>query len=330
MILGQGMAQKFSDFLNGEKDSNYIESYYNDLAVRFFSGEKTNNLQVIDPNNPVNLNYKPNRFFNLGIGLNYRFFGINLATKIPYINKQESKDGKTSKFHLQSYFFTGKFAFDVITSFSQGYYLSNTDEILPGFPEGINYQRPDIYSGHIGLNVNYVFNHKKYSYRAAFNDTERQKKSAGSMIAGFEVNSYVTRGDSAFIPSKTDESWYPDSREINEFGVLAINTNTGYSWSQVFLKNGIATASYIVGLGIQENKYSSESETINNHWRLSFSHRLKLGLGYRYKKYYARVNYYRMKQYSKLKYNDMTLGLGTKFLELSVGTRFEFKKKSKS
>ena len=319
-------AKSLNGYLKAEKDTNYIENYYNDLIVRLYSGEKTHSIDLTDLNSSYRLKYLPNGYFNLGAGINFRSFGLSLATKVPIFQNSEIKHGETKRFGIQSYIYSSKFTVDLLTSFLKGYYLINSSTHLKSYTKDKDYQRPDISSANIGISVNYIFNNSRFSYRAAFSDTERQKRSAGSLIAGGSVFSYRTKADSSIVPREIEQKYFLKSRDISKSGVLAFNANIGYAYSLVFLKNGIFTLSYILGTGIQDNSFDREVDSKINRWRFSMNHSGRLGIGYRFNRYYLRIGIIRSTQYTSLKYNDLGIGNGTNFMQVSLGKRFSLMK----
>jgi hypothetical protein len=320
-------ARSLGSYFSSKKDTSYIETYYKDLIVRLYSGEKSHLLELSDLNSPYHLKYLPNGYFNMGAGVNFRSFGISLATKIPIFQNSEVKHGETKRFGIQSYIYTSKFAVDVLASFLKGYYLNNSYEHFSSFTKEKEYQRPDISSANMGLSVNYIFNNSHFSYRAAFSDTEKQIKSAGSFLAGGSIFSYQTRADSSLVPHGINENYFLKTRDISKSGVLAFNANIGYAYSLVFLKNGIFTLSYILGSGIQDNSVDREFDSGINKWRFSVNHSGRLGIGYRFHRFYARVSVIRSTQYTSLKYNDLSIENGTNFLQVSLGKRILLRNK---
>lgn len=319
-------SKSITDFLTARKDSNYIENYNNDLIIRLYSGEKTHSIDLNDLNSSYHLKYLPNGYFNLGAGVNFRSFGLSLATKIPIFQNSELKHGETTRFGIQSYIYSSKFTVDLLTSFLKGYYLVNSSAHITSFTKDIEYQRPDISSANIGISVNYIFNNSHFSYRAAFSDTERQKRNAGSLIAGGSVFSYQTKADSSIVPREISPEHFLKSRDVSKSCVLAFNANLGYAYSLVFLRNGIFTLSYILGTGIQNNTFSGAEDSEIGSWRFSMNHSARMGIGYRFNRYYLRIGLIRSTQYTNLKYNDLGIGNGTNFMQISLGKRFSIKK----
>jgi hypothetical protein len=318
-------AESRKSFFSAEKDTNFIESYFNDLIIRLYSGEKTHSLELNDLDNPYHLKYLPNGYFNMGLGVNYRSFGLSLATKIPVFQNSEIRHGETKRFGIQSYIYLRKFSIDVLTSFLQGYYLKNSFDHLNSYTKSKEYQRPDISSANIGASINYIFNNSRFSYMAAFSDTEKQKRSAGSLIAGGSIFSYQTKADSSIVPRGIESVYFLKSRDLSKTGVLAFNVNLGYAYSFVFLKNGIFTVSYLLGSGIQDNSFDREFASEINRWRFSMNHTGRVGIGYRFYQYCVRLAIIRSTQYTSLKYNDLGIGNGTNFIQFSLGKRFSLR-----
>lgn len=315
--------------LKAKKDSTYIQSYYNDLIVRIYSGEKSHSLELDDLNNPIRLKYLPNGYFNLGAGVNFRSFGLSLATKVPVFLNSELRHGKTRRFGIQSYIYSNKFSLDLLSSFLKGYYLNNSYEHLNSFSKEVDYQRPDISTANIGVSLNYIFNNSRFSYKAAFSDTEKQLKNAGSLLAGGSVFSYQTRADSSLVPREIGAEYFQKSRQLTRSGVLAFNANLGYAYSLVFLKNGILTVSYMLGAGVQDNTFDSEFDQAMERWRFSFNYTGRVGIGYRFNNYSLRCMIIRANQYTNLKFNDLGVVNGTNFIQVSLGKRiFSHKKKA--
>jgi len=184
-------------------------------------------------------------------------------------------------------------------------------------------------SANFGISVNYIINNSRFSYKAAFRDTEKQKKNAGSLIVGGSIFSYQTVADSSFVPREIKTDFFQKSRDVSKSGVWAFNGNVGYAYSFVFLKNGIFTVMYILGSGIQDNSFEREIASDVNRWRFSMNHTGRVGVGYRFNRYYARLGIIRSNQYTNLKYNDLGIINGTNFMQISLGRRISVGKKSK-
>jgi len=320
-VYGKAGRDRFA----AKRDSTYIESYYKDLIVRIYSDQKTHSLELNDLANPYRLRYLPNGYINIGLGVDYRFFGVSLATRIPFLGNNDTKYGKTKRFGIQSYYYTNRFTFDFLSSFSKGYYLTNSFEHLASYNKDLEYKRPDMASSNIGLSVNYVFNNTRFSCKAAFTDTDWQKKNAGSFLAGASILSYRTRADSAFVPRGINDLLFTKSRNISKSGILAFNINGGYAYTLVFLKNGMVTLSYMGGAGVQKDQFNTTSGEGQINWRVSFNQTGRAGIGYRYRRYDVKVVIIRSTQYTSLTMNDLRIENGIDYVQLSLSRRLSFR-----
>jgi hypothetical protein len=83
--------------------------------------------------------------------------------------------------------------------------------------------------------------------------------------------------------------------------------------------------SYILGAGLQNNQFDRPSQTGVNNWRVSFNQTGRLGIGYRYKRYSARIGIIRSTQYTSIKVDDLRIANGTDFVQISLGKRISLK-----
>lgn len=320
------VGQSIKKLLEVSIDSTFIESYYNDLVLRIYSGEKSHSLELTDLNNGYNLEYLPNGYFNMGFGFNYKFIGLSFASKIPIFINSEAKRGETKRFGFTSYLYTGKLSVDVLMSYMNGYYLNNSFSHFIGYSKDKEYIRPDLTSVNFGSSINYVLNNSKFSYKAAFSDTEKQIKSAGSLLFGGSIFSYNTHADSSIVPREIGAESFYKTRDLSRIQILAINANIGYAYNFVVLKDGLISLSYVFGNGFQKNSFVGVTDERANIWRFGTRHTGRLGLGYRFYDYYGRVAVIRSSQFTNLKYNEISLANGINFMEISVSKRFTLDK----
>lgn len=111
-----------------------------------------------------------------------------------------------------------------------------------------------------GFNVYYIFNHRKFSYPAAFSQSTRQKRSCGSFLAGIgysrhriemdynALNTLITN-KLAIDDEKLDSLLMFDNVSYTDFSVSG-----GYAYNFVLAKNLLFAASLSVALGY---KYST-------------------------------------------------------------------------
>jgi hypothetical protein len=305
-------------------DTNYVESYYNDLIIRIYSANRNNFVHFVDVSEDLDLKYRPNDYFDLGAGFNYKWFGLNVGTKIAKLSDDDGRYGKTSTFGLQSYLYARKFTVDVMAMKTRGYYLSMQNAQLERqITQDEFYKRRDLRTENIGINLNYVLNYRHFSYKAAFKQNELQKKSAGSVIVGGGFYLLTVDADSAFVPRGIGNHYFVDWRELDAFKCYSMNGNLEYAYSWVPLKNWIATASYRLSLGMQKNIWHFGKTQEDSQIKLCRSGMIRLSAGHHFPDFYVGVSYVRYQQNSVMRMNSMKVLNGTNFTEFTISKRIK-------
>lgn len=129
-----------------------------------------------------------------------------------------------------------------------------------------------------GGNLYYIFNHKRFSYPAAFNQSTRQKKSAGSAIAGVGFTKHTLNinwqglNDIAIDKLGQDMSEYFTEEAL--FGKVVytdLNISGGYGYNWVFAKNWLFSSS--LSLAISHKQSVSDTKHIFENIEESFNFR---------------------------------------------------------
>ncbi|AZQ62176.1 DUF4421 domain-containing protein [Flammeovirga pectinis] len=243
-------------------DTTFYTSYNDDLHIRLYTVYKFNDLLIQDRNDRSNnIIYSPNGNLNVGFGFTYRGLGINIGLNLPSINDDDDIYGKTTKLDMRSYMYGRKYAIDFGLQFYQGFYLKNTINRVPPFPDIGPPQeiRGDMQVNTIGFTAFKIHNYEKFSFRAAFSQTEVQKKTAGSPIYGPYLNILHFSADSALIQdgdhgliSNVKDGWYTSTGFAG-----------GYAFSLVLFKQFFITGSAALGYGLAIG--NSTLENINGN-----------------------------------------------------------------
>ena len=234
-----------------QQDTNYFRTYPEKLILRVFLSQKFAPL-TISSQRSEELNYKTNSKLNLGAGITYKAFTVNLSYGFSFLNKDKGQ-GKTKGLDLQFHIYPHQWAIDILATLRKGYYLD------PAGNNGLHlsdfYQRPDIKRHIYGLSVFRVPNAGKFSYRAALNQNDVQIKSAGSLLFGGEIYRGSVTGDSALVPTLGNNIY--EQEGIEEITFLSIGPGVGYAYTLVFAKNYFITASAIATVDLN---FSTEED----------------------------------------------------------------------
>jgi len=317
-LCGAVSAQKTSLFkkatkwLEAENDSNYIEEHTKDITFRLFGSRKYNNYDIVDngivdgsitDNGIVNTKnskevlYRPNTPFNVGVGFNYRFIGINVAFNLPFINKERAEYGQTKMLDLQTHLYTRKLVVDFYGQLYDGYYIANTRRLITnigpslGTSGNVEMIRPDARNLNVGLNVQYVFNAKRFSYRAAYLQNDYQKKSAGSFLVGGEIFGMRMKADSGLIPSYIEKTGFFNDVNFYRTRVISAAANAGYAHTFVYKRHWFATLSISGSLGLNHTVMNRINEESLKKVGIQFNDNIRISLGYNSPRYFAGIHY---------------------------------------
>ncbi len=252
-----------------QQDTTYCKSYQDEITGRIYLSQKYTRLNLSNSIDKYDLGYRPNTTLNFGVGATYKWATLNLAYGFPFLNP-ENGEGKTKYLDLQAHFYGPKFTVDLFGQFYRGFYL---------YPRGTlakqdqYYIRPDIRVNAMGGSVQYVFNNKRFSYRAAFLQNEWQRKSCGSLIAGAEIYWGGIHGDSSIVSSELVTLTERD--KMRRLQYFEIGPSLGYAYTLVVHKNFFLSASlafsfdYLVSTSYGNHaQLKSDGITPNNIFRV--------------------------------------------------------------
>lgn len=262
-------------------DGDYITEHNNELAVRIYGSNKFTRLSYGEYRVKDKALYKPNDNYNLGVGFSYQWLNLNLGFKAPFINEDNEKRGRTKFIDLQAYGYARKFVVDLYAQSYEGYYFPVKRNDLLAIPFTENLVRNDIQTRNLGFNVEYIFNNRKFSYRAAFLQNETQKKSAGSFILGGGIHYLNVRADSSILPQDIRYPDYLANPSFNRSSVGSITINGGYAYHLVLGKRFFAMASLMLGAGVNSmTLQDTKSDENMQAWSPTFNGIVHAGMGY--------------------------------------------------
>ena len=218
---------------NRKIDTSYIENQPDKLNLRLYLSRKYTDFVVRNGPRDRIYRFEPNSGLNLGIGVTYENFTLNLGFPVAFLNPDRIKNWP-GHLDLQSHIYPKRWIIDLFGQFYKGYkldasYLSDAEE---------DYLRKDIRLMLLGVNANYLFRGERISLMAAYNQSSIQKKSGFSPFVGFETYGGFMKGDSLFLPASENVEFL-NFRQANFF---QFGPNAGLAGSLVFGKGFYFTA----------------------------------------------------------------------------------------
>jgi len=323
-------AQIFSEESEIKYDTNYIQVYKDELTTRIFLSRKQTGYSLSEKYFTPSLDYKTNPNLLMGIGYTYSFLTLNLAVKLPLLNDDDDIYGESKYVDLQAHTIFRSYIVDIYLQWNKGFYVSNPDELLNDWESGQPYPlRGDLRTNIIGLNVQYLFNSERYSYKASFAQNEFQKRSAGSPILGIEGHWMLGMGDSLLIPGSITqfnilESYVP----FNQVDMFNVGLNGGYAYTFVMKQRIYLSASFILGLAGGKSWFHNTptSETHISGISLGLNNTSRVSLGYNRNDFYIGLSYIRFSMSNLADLDNGWIAYSTGNLRLNVVKRFRLKR----
>lgn len=239
-------------------DSNYVRTYDDKITGRIFLSQKYTLLGVEAPKGETLLQYRPNTTINLGAGATYKAVTLNLAYGFGFLNNDKDK-GRTRYLDLQSRIYGVKWRYDLFGQFYKGYFLYPRG-LAAGSPTTF-YRRPDIKVREIGINAYNIVNHKKYSYRAGFLQSEWQRRSAGSFLLGGGITYGWVEADSAIVPSSLYSLY--NQNQVTGIKYVQFGPGVGYAYTLVVKQHWFISGSLTGSLDISISNESTPGRKLS-------------------------------------------------------------------
>lgn len=256
-------------------DTNYIKRYDTMITTRTFLSRKYLALELEDLDTAFKLKYRPNSKVKLGVGMSYGAATVNVGVQIGRIGPDARGKGELKATDLQVHIYTPKITFDLFGQYYKGMFLLSPKTVTVNGHRW--YVRPDISMWQAGGAALYSFNWRRFSYRAAFRQTDWQVKSAGSVLMGAQFFFEKADADSAFVPSLSRSSFR--TAGVNKVLAGDLGPALGYAYTFVLARHFFLSGSAIGCLSL--NLLREEGQGLHHtYFRFTPNYALKGAIGY--------------------------------------------------
>jgi len=298
-----------------DADSNYVMRYSRANDIRFMYGAQGTSLAIGSTRNGNDINTALYNNVNdlIGVGITYKIIDADLSYSLPKTTLMEEDRENLEQFRF-SLSYTGR------QWAVRGFYLASRG-IISTDEQGEFTSQPDIEMQRIGAQVTYIFNEKKYSYRAANFQNELQKKTAGSFLLRFEPSYRYLQAPTGLVPESRDlATTYGNQAGLQSSKAPGLLAMPGYGIN-VALADGKFFVSPILlaGPGFAYNSYLAEKGEFNA-WNFEWSALMVLNMGYNSPRAYANMRVAYEAYYISL--NPSYITTTDLKISLTVGYRF--------
>ncbi|MFL5762615.1 MAG: DUF4421 family protein [Bacteroidia bacterium] len=275
-------------------DTTFIEDYRDLFTAKLITVVRTNKFSVKDNASQNSLEYGINTNANFGLGLSLKGIGFEFQWNPPGLNNDDYVYGKSAQLSFATNANGRKFIYDVYYKYNQGYHTTGTYKVPvdTGFVYKHIY-RADIKNTDIGGELVYVFNNKRFSSSAPYNLSQKQKKSAGSLLLGTFGSYYSIEADSSIFPDSV-KSLFREEIQFKSAGSITWGVSCGYTYTLLFgrKKNWFANVYTLPGLAVQQY-YSVSPNGQETHAKTSVGGSLegRASLGYNRRNYFIGISW---------------------------------------
>ena len=290
--------------VSAQIDSSYIRKFEQDFAVRVYFGTKLTGFDIGNNDYKERHSYRTNTPTAIGIGIAWKDWSTSFSHS--FSGLRDKKKGRTESLDFRHHGYRRKFVYDIALQQHKGLYRQNDDN-------------SDVYNLYPDIQINmydgalmWIFNNKRFSYKASFSQNELQMKSTGSFHLGTSVHYSRIRTDSSELFAGMKKNY-----ENLQFGVSG-----GYAHSWIFENGWFITASASLGLNLGNNypkrlfKEKIEIYPLLNN---------RVAAGYNYKSWiFSFSSYYNRTYLFFDKKNDVSINMNDVNLQLSITRRFDW------
>lgn len=262
--VGDVFTKFFREFNN--TDSAYIEPQHYNYTV-MLQNTNTYELYTLSNKEGQSITFAPDVSYRLGpyVGWRWVFLGYTLDLKNISLNSEH-----TNKTEFSLSLYSSMLGVDLFWRQTGNDYhvrrlnLGNSNVST----SAINGAEFDGVKASIkGFNLYYIFNHRKFSYPAAYAQSTVQRRSAGSALAGIGYTRHTLEVDWEAFEQMAIQRLKPNGGGSNlvnnslKFGTIKysdISLSGGYAYNWVFAKNWLLNISLSAALAY--NQSSSEVE----------------------------------------------------------------------
>lgn len=309
-------------------DSSYIGVWPRNLTVKVVGSRNFIDYKLVDRAIGESIKYQPNTPVNLGFGASYRGIGLTLGFRTGIVKEYE-KFGKTRSFDLSTEIFLPKITFDIYGKYYRGYYVTEPAAILNNYNTNPYYIRPDLHTGVIGIDGEYIFNAKRFSMASTFSQKQFQKRSAGSPMIGAGIYTILINADSAIIPGAINNAAFFRGEDFTRSNIYSLVVNVGYAYNLVVHKNYFASAALNLGEGLSYTTLANKltggrNDKLGTQLDIAF----KLGLGYNSTRYFIGFQYLWLFTKNMTPISSTREDFDLSSYRLTIARRFKFRQKA--
>jgi hypothetical protein len=313
--------------LNGDSlappnyDTAYIATYRSRLVVSTVCKYRFADIDLERADDEGTLSFSTNSNEQYGFGIDYKWLSAEVTFNVPVLNQYDPSLGRTDSRNF-GLGYTGRRLW--IRGFwdrTEGYFMNEADRWLGERPGAAPYTRPDLNSDTYMLSVNYALSLKKrFSQNAAIAQMERQKRSAGTWLAGLSAWRNTVAGDSSLLsPNLLDTFHFATGFNAVERTIVGATIGYTHTWS--FRGKGFVHVAMLYGPGYMQQRITPNEGAVLAGTSTALVGEMKLGAGFNGDRWYAAITTAYFLSSGTISENDVSLAMNHGFARMAIGLR---------
>lgn len=306
------------------EDKDSVRRYYIKQFPEYFFvypvlKQRSLHFELSKRDNSSVLTYKPNNTYNLGLGVYLFELGLEFSFAIPLQEQSIARFGESKARDFQLNVLTKRWGVDAFYQRYSGFYIvdrENEPQATEPYP-----QRPDIATKNFGLTGHYVFNHQRFSFRSAYNFSERQLYSKGSFLLFAALSTFRVTSDSSIVDQTRAAIDFHDDVTFTRLRYTTFSIAPGYTfnltYNNFFLNTTLALgpAHHWINYELEHNPATRHDIAINSFIGA------RVAIGYNGYRTFGGISF--ISQGSTIKFDDVNFSNNNSVFKIIVGYRFK-------
>lgn len=266
--VGNVFTKFFHEFDN--IDTTYIEPQHYNYTL-MLQNTNTYEQYTLSSKDGQRISFSPDPTFRLGPYFGWRWVFLGYTLDLKHINGS-SKHTNKKEFDLSLY--SSMLGIDLFWRQTGNDYHVQSMYMSDNFDASAMKKVPfdGLKSSIKGFNLYYIFNHRKFSYPAAYSQSTVQRRSAGSMLLGIGYTRHTLDVNFEKLSALVDEklgkkedgtSRIDSSLSFTKVKYTDVSVSCGYAYNWVFAKNWLFNASASVGVAYNQSSSDTEHSRID-------------------------------------------------------------------
>lgn len=321
------LGDRLHRLLNGDSlappnhDTAYIATYRSRLVISAVSRYQFTDIDLERAENKGTLTYSTNGNEEYGFGLDYKWLSAEVTFNVPVLNQYDPTLGRTDSRSFGLGYTGRRLWLRGFWDRTEGYYMNEPERWLGERPGAMPHTRPDLTSDTYMVSANYALSRKRrFSQNAAIAQMERQKRSAGTWVAGLSGWRSIVAGDSSLLsPALTDTFQLATGFSGVERTIVGATIGYTHTWS--FWGKGFIHAALLYGPGYMHQRITPNEGAELAGASVALLGEMKLGAGFNGDRWYAAMTTAYYLSSGDIGENGVALGMNHGFARLTIGLR---------